>query len=89
MLALDLTDESNWTEELPFSREDSALVHRGGSFIWGRAVADSKPGDRMASADSARGGGSSVRGEGAVPAFDGRGRDPTGRAGRLFRRFDR
>lgn len=88
MLVFDLTEESK-VEGPSLWLKDNALAHRGDGSSSGTAVIGSTFCGRRASADSARGGRESLVGEGVEAALDGSGRDPTGRAGRLFRRLER
>lgn len=84
----DFTEESRRLDVSSWRLTDRALVDRGGSSTSGGVDADTGFDDRRESADSARGG-RSLTVERVEAALEGSGRDPTGRAGRLFRRFDR
>jgi hypothetical protein len=88
MLVLDLTDESR-VDEPSLWLKDKALVHRGGALTSGRTVTDSGSCGRKENADSGLGGRKSLMGERVEAVLVGSGRDPTGRAGRLFRRLER
>lgn len=87
-VVLDLIEEWGRADKVACSWNDKALADLESSSAGDCKVADTESRDPRPRAESAPGMGS-VLTTGVVETFEGRGRDPTGRAGRLFRRVER